>query len=522
MQHRTQAHGPHTADPERGRRRLVATVILLAMLLYAVACAPGVLWQDSATFQYRVHEGMLRSDLGLALAHPLYILLAKAFSALPIGNTAFRVNLFSGLCAAVCLGFIADLLLSLTRSRFAAICGTLLLAVSHTFWRHAVMAEVYTLYALGLAAELWLLERFHRRGEAAWFVTALFINGLSASNHLLAVLHLPVYAGILFASLRSRRLKAGCIPLASGAWFLGALPYLALIIADLAHGQPLGETLHSALFGNSFSGKVLNVDVAPWRECKRTVQYFCLNFPTPLLLASPWGAWLAWKDARTRWFALVASGLFGIAFIFAYRYDVPDQYVFFFPCYVLTPLFVAVAVQRLVLASPVKHVLCLALAGLPLLAYEVAPALCAKLGVSIGARRSIPYRDSLAYFLRPRKNGESGSARFAREALDAAAPDGLLIADSTIMNVLAYVRDIEGVQPGVTLTGTANFAIAEPVVELTPEAIAAHASRGTAYTCSIDPGYLPSWLAESYHPVPYGVVYRLEPNKANLAIPPKR
>ena len=67
--------------------------VLFGLLLYGFTCAPGVLWQDSATFQFRVWHTELRSDLGLALAHPLYILLAKVFAWIPIGgNFAFRVN----------------------------------------------------------------------------------------------------------------------------------------------------------------------------------------------------------------------------------------------------------------------------------------------------------------------------------------------------------------------------------------------------------------------------------------------
>ena len=44
---------------------------------------------------------------------------------------------------------------------------------------------------------------------------------------------------------------------------------------------------------------------------------------------------------------------------------------------------------------------------------------------------------------------EPRSERFAREALARGSPDGLLSATSTVLNVLVYVRDVEGVCPGV-------------------------------------------------------------------------
>ena len=50
-------------------------------LLYLASLAPGLLWQDSAMFQLRVWQVDLTGRLGLALSHPLYIVLCPAFVA---------------------------------------------------------------------------------------------------------------------------------------------------------------------------------------------------------------------------------------------------------------------------------------------------------------------------------------------------------------------------------------------------------------------------------------------------------
>ena len=70
---------------------------LLAGLLYLLTLAPGVFWQDSAMFQTRVWHTDLTGQLGLALSHPLYIVLCRAFTQIPLGDFAWRVNLFSAL-----------------------------------------------------------------------------------------------------------------------------------------------------------------------------------------------------------------------------------------------------------------------------------------------------------------------------------------------------------------------------------------------------------------------------------------
>lgn len=500
------------ADSARDRALLVAAAVLGGLALYGLTAAPGVLWQDSATFQYRVYFTQLRSDLGLALAHPAYVLLARSFAFLATsGDFAGRVNLFSAFCAAVCLGVVMDLLLSLSRSRLAAATGALLLAVSHTFWRHATIAEVYGLYGLCLALELWLAHRFLSKGKPRWLLALWFVSGLNAANHLLAILHVPAYLVLTIVWLRRQRIAPRALPICAAIWLIGLSPYLALIAGDLFAGRSLGETIHSALFGEAYADAVLNVSFASAGQLLRACKFFLLNFPTPLLLLAPVGAWLGWKNERTRWFALVGGAIFMLSFAFAYRYPVPDQYVFFFACYLLLPMFAAMAVGGVAGLSRVWAGACLVLAVLPVLAYAAVPPLAEHWNLTIGPARDLPYRDTNAYFLRPWKRGELGPDRFAREALDRAAPDGLLIADSTIMNALVYIRDVEGVAPGVALARTADVSPLPPAAALEPEAIDPFAGRGRAFICADSVDLMPDWLISRYDVVGAGPVRVLRP-----------
>ena len=186
---------------------LFAGFAVAGFALYYATCMRGVIWQDSAIFQYRVWRFDLNGELGLALAHPLYIFFAKLFSLLPTGNFAFRVNLFSALCGAVAVGLCVRLLFVLTESILAAVVGATTLAVSHTFWTHAVIAEMYDLYAVGLLVELSLVQKLFATRQAKWFIAAFFAWGLTLSVHDLALLHAPAYAGLIVWAL------AQCCPI---------------------------------------------------------------------------------------------------------------------------------------------------------------------------------------------------------------------------------------------------------------------------------------------------------------------
>ncbi|MCP4644944.1 MAG: hypothetical protein GY851_31170, partial [bacterium] len=220
------------------------------------------------------------------------------------------------------------------------------------------------------------------------------------------------------------------------------------------------------------------------RQTVKTALYFAMNFPTPLALLAPIGLWTTWKQPRTRWFAAVTATIFAIGFVFAFRYEVPDQYVFFMPCYVLFTLLVAVAITHVKALSGPRQAVCLVLAVLPIAVYEVAPGLMRRWNISIGVKRHIPFRDSYTYFIRPRKNGEDGADRFAHTVLSQAEPDGLVIADGTIMNAIGYVRDVDGIGRGVTLTAAMDIATAQPTIPLSPQAIQPFVERGVAYLCS--------------------------------------
>jgi hypothetical protein len=281
------------------------------------------------------------------------------------------------------------------------------------------------------------------------------------------------------------------------------------MVAEIARGHPVGQVLKESLVGPPNRAEaVLAHSFSFTQMLIRAVEYFVLNFPTPLAILAPVGLWMACKRAELRGLVLFAFGVFIVGFVFAFRYLVPDQFVFYYPCYVLFALFAALGIAAVARTRPAQWT-CVALAVLPALVYEVAPSLARQRGISLGLKREIPYRDSFAYFLRPRKNGDIGAERFARAALQTASPDGLLIGDSTVQNAVAYVRDVQGVHPDVTLSFESDVASAPPTIGVTPENIRPFVARGHAYAYTNAAGYLPKWLSASYDLVPVGVAYRI-------------
>jgi hypothetical protein len=212
---------------------LLPTLIvgLGSFALYLVTLAPTVLFADGGEFQFVPYI------LGIAHppGYPLYLLLGWAWShALPVGDVAYRMNLFSALWAAVAVALTYQVALKMVRravrgispiaAHLAAATAATTFAVGRTFWSQAVIAEVYSFNAFFVALILlllfWLEDAPERtrpvRGRIstfAWRSLALAaVFGLSLTHHLTVLLLAPGMLAFLWLtrhSLSHRRVADG-------------------------------------------------------------------------------------------------------------------------------------------------------------------------------------------------------------------------------------------------------------------------------------------------------------------------
>ncbi len=177
---------PH---PDRKDGWLAALIGVAALAAYVRTLAPDVLYHDSAEFQTLAYTlGMTHST-----GYPIYLLLARGVGFLPLFSPAWRINLFSALCAAATVSGVYLLARFFTPNRIGAALGSVALALSYTFWSQAIIAEVYTpgmafLVAIVLLLAYWQRDPLPRRRALAW-ATALTCTALGV--HLSATLLAP-------------------------------------------------------------------------------------------------------------------------------------------------------------------------------------------------------------------------------------------------------------------------------------------------------------------------------------------
>jgi len=131
-------------------------VFVLSLALYVHTLAPTVLPSNSGEFQF------VADVLGIAHppGFPLYTMLGKLFTLIPVGDIAYRVNLMSAFFAALTLAVVSCTVRRVTGSALGGVVGALALGTSTTFWAQATTANVRSLTAFFAALMLFALVSY--------------------------------------------------------------------------------------------------------------------------------------------------------------------------------------------------------------------------------------------------------------------------------------------------------------------------------------------------------------------------
>jgi hypothetical protein len=233
-------------------------VAAAALLVYRTTLLPGVFAWDTAEAQAVLPLLGTMHPTGF----PAYVVLGWLATLVlaPLGEPAFRVNLFSAMLVAGAVGTVVVLLRRLQVPLLVAVAAALGLALTPVTWAIASAADAHALHLLLLALLALALVRWAdlvgrregdpgdaraaRRADRA-LVLAAALFGVSLGNHALALLLLPAIGLYVLAvdgsALRRWRLVLACAAAAIG---VAALLYLELPLragpfpATLVYGRP--------------------------------------------------------------------------------------------------------------------------------------------------------------------------------------------------------------------------------------------------------------------------------------------
>jgi hypothetical protein len=332
-------------------------VATLAFWAYTQTLLPGVDLGDTGGFQAAV----LWPAVSARQAYPLYYNLARPFVTATCGSRlqprdgcgpARALNLFSAICAAVAVGFLAFMVAAVAHSITAGAIAGLMLAFSYTFWTQAIIAEVYALHLALLGACFIALHAYSRQPSALRLALFFALYAASFGNHLSMILFLVPFALFLLLTAPDRRslFRPRIVALAVAAALCGALQYWPnLQSVFTSPDAPSGWAASVAAFW-------FDTTKADWRETMvlgvgagQALDRVAMwsfdarqQFGAIGIVLAIAGVARLWTLSRP-WAVLVITA-FAMTTLFALTYNVGDSHVFFLPSHFLSALCAGVAV----------------------------------------------------------------------------------------------------------------------------------------------------------------------------------
>jgi hypothetical protein len=156
-----------------------ALLFLVSLALYLRTLAPTILPADSGEFQFVSYV------LGIAHppGYPLYTMLAKLFTFLPVGDIAYRVNLFSAVTSALTLVVLSRAVRRVTGSTLSGCIAAAVLAVAPTFWAQGTTANIRSLTALFTALQVDALIHYAQNKSSRYLLVFAVTLGLGITHH---------------------------------------------------------------------------------------------------------------------------------------------------------------------------------------------------------------------------------------------------------------------------------------------------------------------------------------------------
>ena len=333
-------------------------LFFIILTVYVISSPPTLMTGDGGEF--------ITSACTLGISHPpgypLYCLIEKLCTFMPLCNPAWRVTFGSILFSLFSAILIFVLLKEITKNEVIALFTVLIYSFSSTVWSQAIVAKVYPLNAFFVLLCLVFLIFWQKHADVRYLYLFALVFGISLSNHYpLMLIASPAF--FIYIILNHNNLNIKTILTSSIIAVLGLLVYAYLPIRAAAHppnnwGNPhditnfIAHVLRKQYTLLEFGQKI------PLSDKVKFIEFFFLEvlkqfniFSAAALL----GAIVLFKENKKLLISLfllfLTNGVF-LTYILQFAYN-PERLgivsVYYIPAYIAVSVFAGIGLNHLYL-----------------------------------------------------------------------------------------------------------------------------------------------------------------------------
>ncbi len=419
-------------------------VFALALALYVSTSAPSLTWAHSGADGGDLISAAVTNGISHPPGYPTYVTLGQLVARIPIGDVAYRFNLFSAFCMALAAAFTAlsiwQLMSSSQYKELVAITASLFFVTAPMVWGQATIAEVHALNASLVACIVYLISPivFHSEPLSLrrWMLAA-GLWGVAFGNSLTVAALTPLFIVAGWRTRHMDRMRFPSIrPIAAflaGASIYAAVPLRAVQQPPINWGNPTSFDRFLALItAQLYQGFALSTP--PFELASRLIafaQLIVTQYGWLGVILGGVGVYGALISANSNWRWLAVTLV--LYLLFALTYSAPDSALYLLPIW----MFGAWAIARGLLT------LAQYAARFPRPASSVVLILILLLG---------PILSVLMHFSALNLHGDHTATDFAQAALAAAPPRAILITENDGQTfTLWYYRHVAEQRPDLAV-----------------------------------------------------------------------
>lgn len=299
-------------------------IYLFSLFIYLLSLAPSVYWGDSGEL-----TGVCYT-LGVAhsTGYPLYTILGKIFTFIPLSSVAVRCNFFSSFFASLSSVFLFwTLNIFLKNKRFSSFITSLLFSFSFSFWEHSLISEVH---ALNIFLIIFLVFTLLKK-DIKFLYLSFFLLGVCFTNHNTILPLLPAFLFLKRGEIKFKNIFLFIFLFSLPFSLYLSLPLRAAKLPLFNFANPFNLERFFWLTTGKGASLAFNLNL---QEILLQIKTFIKNiFPqfNIFFIFSFIGIFSLYKNEREKFYFLLL--FFFFPFIYAINLKIPDILPYFLPVF---------------------------------------------------------------------------------------------------------------------------------------------------------------------------------------------